>query len=77
MDNSVRKESTSDSEQKITQQMLDQELQVHQERLLQLLDQGDNDMLVESEVPMFPADLPGKKINETSKECRITCFFFF
>lgn len=62
MDNSVRKESSSDSEQKITQQMLDQELQVHQERLLQLLDQGD-ETFVEPEAPILTPDLSGKTWN--------------
>lgn len=52
-----RKESTSDSEQKMTQQMLDQELQVHQERLLQLLDQGDNEIFMDPEAPILNADL--------------------
>ena len=44
----------------MTQQMLDQELQVHQERLLQLLDQGDNEIFMDPEAPILNADLGGK-----------------
>lgn len=54
-----RKDSSSDSELKISQQLLDQELQVHQERLIQLLDQGDNEIFVEQEAPILTADLSG------------------
>ena len=49
----------------MTQQMLDQELQVHQERLLQLLDQGDNEIFMDPEAPILNADLGGKLL--TSK----------
>ena len=56
---SSRKDSSSDSEQKITQQLLDQELLVHQERLIKLLDQGDNENVAEQEAPILTADLSG------------------
>lgn len=58
-EDSGRKDSSSDSEQKITQQLLDQELLVHQERLIQLLDQGDNEIFAEQEAPILTADLSG------------------
>ena len=57
-----RKDSSSDSEQKITQQLLDQELLVHQERLIQLLDQGDNEIFMEHEAPILTADLSGTEM---------------
>ena len=58
-----RKDSSSDSEQKITQQLLDQELLVHQERLIQLLDQGDNEIFMDHEAPILTADLSGTENN--------------
>ena len=57
-----RKDSSSDSEQKITQQLLDQELLVHQERLIQLLDQGDNEIFMDHEAPILTADLSGTEM---------------
>ena len=32
---------------------------MHQERLIQLLDQGDNEIFVEQEAPILTADLSG------------------
>lgn len=63
-----RKDSSSDSELKISQQLLDQELQVHQERLIQLLDQGDNEIFVEQEASILTADLSG-----TCAQCMSMC----
>lgn len=63
-----RKDSSSDSELKISQQLLDQELQVHQERLIQLLDQGDNEIFVEQEASILTADLSG-----TCVQCMCPC----
>ena len=64
-----RKDSSSDSEQKITQQLLDQELLVHQERLIQLLDQGDNEIFMEHEAPILTADLSGTEMLCTEGSC--------
>jgi len=61
-----RKDSSSDSELKISQQLLDQELQVHQERLIQLLDQGDNEIFVEQEASILTADLSGTCVQYVS-----------
>ncbi|CAH3150356.1 unnamed protein product [Pocillopora meandrina] len=52
-----RKDSSSDSELKMSQHLLDQELLVHQNRLIQLLDQGDNEIFADQETPILTADL--------------------
>ena len=55
-----RKDSSSDSELKMSQHLLDQELLVHQNRLIQLLDQGDNEIFADQETPILTADVSGK-----------------
>ena len=52
-DEGENKRETSDSEFKINQD-LDQELLLHQERLQQLLDQGDNESFLEDSQLMQP-----------------------
>lgn len=44
----------------MSQHLLDQELLVHQNRLIQLLDQGDNEIFADQETPILTADLSGK-----------------
>ena len=61
-DEDESKRETSDSEFKLNQLELDKELLLHQERLQQLLDQGDSESFLEDPQLMqpLPAALAGK-----------------
>lgn len=51
----------------MSQHLLDQELLVHQNRLIQLLDQGDNEIFADQETPILTADLSGKIYQQFSE----------
>ena len=69
-DEDESKRETSDSEFKLNQLELDKELLLHQERLQQLLDQGDSESFLEDPQLMqpLPAALAGKN-QITLKPC--------